>query len=385
MRPNVKQLFLRVLALFMLSPLAFAAQAEAEGSSWREGLNMTRGVTEVSRQIYDLHMLIFWVCVVIGVVVFAVMFYSMLVHRKSKGYKAANFHESTSVEIAWTVIPALILIVMAVPATTALINLYDTSDSELDIKVTGYQWKWQYEYLGEDVQFMSELSTPNDEIYGIEPRGEFYLAQVDNPLVIPVDTKVRFLITAKDVIHSWWMTDFGVKKDAIPGFINETWARVEKTGVYRGYCAELCGQGHAFMPIVVNVVEKEEFAEWLATQKAEAAALRELASQEFTMEDLMERGEAVYNRSCASCHMANGEGIPGVFPAMKGGPITTGELAGHLDIVVNGAPGTAMQAFGAQLSEVDIAAVITYERNAWGNNLGDVVQPVDVLKFKQGQ
>ncbi|MGD9662613.1 MAG: cytochrome c oxidase subunit II, partial [Porticoccaceae bacterium] len=256
---------------------------------------------------------------------------------------------------------------------------------ELDIKVTGYQWKWQYAYLGEDVAVMSELATPETEIYNNDDKGEFYLQEVNEPLVIPVDTKVRFLITAKDVIHSWWMTDFGVKKDAIPGFINETWAKVEKTGIYRGACTELCGQGHAFMPVVVRVVEKDEYQEWIGNKKAEAAAMRELTEKVFTKDELMAKGEEAYNRSCAACHQTNGEGIPGVFPAMKGGAITTGELNGHLDIVVNGKPGTAMQAFGAQLSEVDIAAIITYERNAWGNDLGDVVQPIDVLKFKQGQ
>ena len=379
MLAKAEQLIVRMLAPLLLLPLAANTMA-ADG--WREVINMTPGVTEVSRQIYDLHMIIFWICVVIGIVVFAVMFYSMIVHRKSKGYKAANFHESTAVEIAWTVVPALILIVMAIPATHALINLYDTSDAEMDVMITGYQWKWQYEYLGEDVSFMSELATPASQINNTEEKGEFYLQEVNNPLVIPVDTKVRFLITAKDVIHSWWMTDFGVKKDAIPGFINETWAKVEETGTYRGECAELCGKDHAFMPIVVEVVEKDEFNRWLSEQKAEAAALRELTEKTFTMDELMTRGEEVYNRSCASCHQVNGEGIPGVFPAMKGGAITTGPVEGHLDIVVNGKAGTAMQAFGAQLSEVDLAAVITYERNAWGNNTGDVVQPIDVYNFK---
>lgn len=384
MLANAKQLFVRKFAPLLLLPLAAGALAEG-GGMWREVINMTPGVTEVSREIYDLHMIIFWICVVVGVAVFAVMFYSMMVHRKSKGYKAANFHENTLVEIAWTVIPALILIVMAVPATSSLIKLYDTEDAELDIKVTGYQWKWQYEYLGQDVAFMSELSTPESEIYNKEDKGEFYLQEVNNPLVIPVDTKVRFLVTAKDVIHSWWMTDFGVKKDAIPGFINETWAKVEKTGIYRGECTELCGQGHAFMPVVVHVVEKDEYQEWIGKKKAEAAALRELTEKVFTKEELMAKGEEAYNRSCAACHQTNGEGIPGVFPAMKGGAITTGDLAAHLDIVVNGKAGTAMQAFGPQLSEVDLAAIITYERNAWGNDMGDLVQPIDVLKFKQGQ
>ena len=379
MLAKAEQLFVRMLAPLLLLPLAANSRA-ADG--WREVINMTPGVTEVSRNIYDLHMIIFWICVVIGVVVFAVMFYSMIVHRKSRGYKAANFHESTVVEIAWTVVPALILIVMAVPATKALIHLYDTSDAELDIKITGYQWKWQYEYLGEDVAFMSELATPDSQIYNREEHGEHYLQEVNNPLVIPVDTKVRFLITAKDVIHSWWMTDFGVKKDAIPGFVNETWAKVEETGTYRGACTELCGQGHAFMPVVVEVVEKDEYARWIADKKAEAVAMRELTEKTFTMDELMAQGEEVYNRSCAACHQVNGEGIEGVFPAMKGGAVTTGEIDKHLEVVVNGVSGTAMQAFGAQLNEVELAAVITYERNAWGNNTGDIVQPIDVYNYK---
>lgn len=378
---KAKQLLTGVLAPLLLLPLP--ASAEEEGSSLWDILNMTPGVTEVSRQIYNLHMIIFWICVVIGVLVFAVMFYSMIVHRKSRGYEASNFHESTAVEIAWTVVPALILIAMAVPATSALINLYDTSDSELDIKVTGYQWKWQYEYLGEDVEFMSELTSTDAEIYDREDKSQYYLQEVNNPLVIPVDTKVRFLITANDVIHSWWVTDFGVKKDAIPGFINETWARVEEPGIYRGACTELCGQGHAFMPVVVRAVEKDEFADWLADKKAEAEAIRELTEKEFTMDELMARGEEAYNRTCASCHMANGEGVPGTFPAMKGGAITTGDLDEHLDVVINGVQGTSMQAFGNQLSEVELAAVITYERNAWGNDTGDIVQPIDILNFKQ--
>ncbi len=382
MLAKVGQLFVRMFAPLLLLPLAANTMA---ANGWGEGLNMTPGVTEVSRQIYDLHMIIFWVCVVIGVVVFAVMFYSMIVHRKSRGYQAANFHESTGVEIAWTVVPALILIVMAFPATTALINLYDTSEAEMDVKITGHQWKWQYEYLGEGVSFMSELTTPTSQIYNTEDKGEHYLQEVNNPLVIPVDTKVRFLVTAKDVIHSWWMTDFGVKKDAIPGFINETWTKVEKTGTYRGECTELCGKDHAFMPIVVKVVEKDEYAKWLADKKAEAAAIRELTQKTFTMEELMAKGEQVYVNSCAACHQANGEGIPPTFPALKGSAIATGDVKGHLDIVVHGKAATAMQAFGEQLNEVDLAAVITYERNAWGNNAGDMVQPIDVFNFKKGQ
>lgn len=379
---RASQLFALMLAPVLSLPLAGNAFAD-EAQRW--AVNMPQGVTPVSQQIYDIHMVIFWICVVIGVLVFGVMFYSMFAHRKSRGAVAANFHENTTVEIVWTIIPALILVVMAVPATKTLLNAYDTTEAELDIKVTGYQWKWQYEYLGQDVSFISELTTPESEIYNTAPKGQYYLQEVSEPLVIPARTKVRFLITAKDVIHSWWVIDLGVKKDAIPGFITETWAYVEEPGVYRGECAELCGKGHAFMPVVVHVVEPEEYQVWISEKKAETAAIRELANKTFTKDELMARGEEAYNRSCAACHMANGEGIAGVFPGLKGSPIALGPVTEHLDSVVNGVPGTAMQSFGGQLSEVDLAAIITYERNAWGNDVGDMVQPIDILKFKQGQ
>lgn len=383
MLSRAKPLVMRLLGAVLLLPLASMVCA-AEGSLW-DGLNMPRGVTSVSRQVYDLHMAVFWICVVIGVVVFGVMFYSMYAHRKSRGAKASNFHESTAVEIAWTVVPTLILLVMAFPATTALLDLYDTSEADMDIKVTAYQWKWQYEYMGEGVSFMSELSTPETAIYNSTPKSEFYLQEVSEPLVLPVGKKIRFLITAKDVIHAWWIPAFAVKRDAVPGFVNETWTRIEEPGVYRGECAELCGKGHAFMPIVVNAVPEEEYNAWLAEKKSAMTAERELASKELSLDELMVKGEEAYNRSCAACHMGNGEGIPGVFPALQGSPVALGAIADHLDMVVNGKAGTAMQAFGGQLSEVDLAAIITYERNAWGNNTGDVVQPVDVLKFKQGR
>lgn len=383
MLSRAKPLVMRLLGTVLLLPLASIVCAE-EGSFWG-GLNMPRGVTSVSRQVYDLHMAVFWICVVIGIVVFGVMFYSMYAHRKSKGAKAANFHESTTVEIVWTIVPTLILLVMAFPATTALLDLYDTSEADMDVKITAYQWKWQYEYMGEGVSFMSELSTPETAIYNSTAKSEFYLQEVNEPLVLPVGKKIRFLITAKDVIHAWWVPAFAVKRDAIPGFINETWTRIEEPGVYRGECAELCGKGHAFMPIVVNAVPEEEYNAWLAEKKVAMAAERELASKQFSLDELMAKGEEAYNRSCAACHMGNGEGIAGVFPALKGSPVALGAIEQHLDVVVNGTAGTAMQAFGGQLSEVDLAAIITYERNAWGNNTGDVVQPVDVLKFKQGR
>lgn len=385
MLSRAKQLVVYALSPLLLLPFAGLACAEGAKAEGWNALNMPRGVTEISREVYDLHMVVFWICVVIGVATFAVMFYSMYAHRKSKGHQAAHFHESTTVELAWTIVPTIILIVMAFPATATLLNLYDASEADLDIKVTGMQWKWQYEYLGQDVSFLSELSTPESAIYNTSAKSEFYLQEVSEPLVVPVGKKIRFLITAKDVIHAWWVPDLAVKRDAIPGFVNETWARVDKPGVYRGNCAELCGKGHAFMPVVVNAVPEAEYNIWLADKKAKAVALRELTGKTFTRDELMAKGEEAYNRSCASCHMANGEGIAGAFPALKGSKIATGPVKDHLEIVVNGKVGTAMQAFGSQLSEVDLAAIITYERNAWGNAAGDLVQPVDVLKHKQGQ
>ena len=348
-------------------------------------VNMAPGATEVGERIYDLHMIILWICTVIGLGVFGVMFYSIIYHRKSKGAVAAHFHESTKVEIAWTVVPFLILIGMAVPATSTLLEVYDNDDAELDILVTGYQWKWKYEYInenGENISFFSNLRTPQSEIHNSEPKGEFYLLEVDEPLVIPVNTKVRFLITGNDVIHSWWVPELAVKRDAIPGFINETWTLAREEGVFRGQCAELCGKDHGFMPIVVNVVSKEAYGEWLGAKQVEAAAIKELMAQTFTLEQLVERGEAVYARACLACHGANGEG--GVGKPIAGSAIATGDIGAHLDVGINGVPGTAMQAFGGQLNDVDMAAVITYQRNAFGNNMGDMVQPIDVYNHKKG-
>lgn len=392
MLSRLKKLAACVLSPLLLLPLAEISSAkEASGGAptgW-DLLNMPVGVTSVSRSSYEIHMIVMWVCVAIGIVVFGVMFYSMFAHRKSSGREPANFHESTKVELAWTIVPTIILIALAWPATKYLVESYDTTEADLDIKITGYQWKWQYEYLGENVQFVSELSTDESAVYGESAKTEFYLSEVSEPLVIPVGKKVRFLVTAKDVIHSWWVPDLGVKRDAIPGFVNETWTRVEEPGVYRGFCAELCGKGHAFMPIVVNALPEDEYTSWLAAKKVAVAAERELANKVFTLDELMVKGEAAYNRSCASCHMANGEGIPGAFPSLKGSAIALGDVRKHLDVVINGVAGTAMQAFGGQLSEVDLAAIITYERNAWGNDDGDeaedIVQPVEVLKFKQGE
>ncbi|MCS0319197.1 cytochrome c oxidase subunit II [Vibrio diabolicus] len=348
--------------------------------------NMTKGVTAISGQVYELHMLIFYICCVIALIVFGVMFYSIFRHRKSKGAVAAHFHESTKVEIIWTVIPIIILVAMAIPATKTLVAMEDTSQSDITVKITGSQWKWHYSYFGEDVEFFSLLATSQKQIDGIETKGAHYLLEVDNPLVLPVNRKVRFLMTSDDVIHSWWVPDFAVKKDTIPGFINEAWTRIDEPGVYRGQCAELCGRAHGFMPVVVHAMEEKKFDEWLASKKEEIAlqkaAAQEALSQDLSMDELMSQGESIYTARCAVCHQANGEGIPGAFPAIKGSPIATGPISEHIDVIVNGRPGTAMQSFSNQLSDKEIAAVITYQRNAWGNDTGDRVQASDVNAFK---
>ncbi|PFG52445.1 cytochrome c oxidase subunit 2 [Marinobacter sp. LV10R520-4] len=345
-------------------------------------MNMSPGVTQTSNDIYGLHMTILWICVVVGVVVFGVMFWSIFAHRKSRGHKPANFHENTTVEVLWTIIPLVILVAMAIPATATLIDMYDTTEADVDIKITGYQWRWKYDYLDEEVGFFSSLSTPRDQINNRQAKGENYLLEVDNPLVVPVGQKVRLLMTANDVIHSWWVPEFGLKKDAIPGFINEAWIRVDTPGTYRGQCTELCGKDHGFMPIVVEAVPLAEYQTWMGEQREAAQKEKELTQKEWTMDELMERGEQSYQSACAACHQADGSGLPPSFPALRGSAIAVGDIAGHIDIVVNGKRGTAMQAFGEQLSEVDIAAIITYERNAWGNNVGDMVTPKDIFDYK---
>jgi len=348
-------------------------------------VNMSPGVTSIGAEIYDLHMLIMIICVVIGIGVFGVMFYSIIYHRKSRGVVPSQFHESTKVEVAWTVVPFLILVGMAVPATSTLLEVYDNDDAELDILITGYQWKWKYEYLdanGENVSFFSNLATPQEEIYNTDQKGEHYLLEVDEPLVIPVNTKVRFLVTANDVIHSWWVPEIAVKRDAIPGFINETWTKVPEEGIYRGQCTELCGAYHGFMPVVVHAVSREEFDAWMGSKRADKAAQVAASAVDLSLDELMSKGESVYNSQCLACHGAQGEG--GVGKAIAGSAIALGDVGAHLDVGIKGVADTAMQAYGSQLSDVDMAAVITYQRNAFGNNTGDVIQPSDVVNHKQG-
>jgi len=369
------------------------------GEALAQPFNMPVGVTSVSRDTYWLHMVIFFITVGIGVVVFGLMFYSMIFHRKSRGHQPAKFSHNTRLELAWTLAAFLILVVMAWPATVVLIDLYDTGGEDLAIEVRAYQWKWQYKYLDSDWQsdlqqdgqpraqlsFFSNLATSADEIRNKASKGQYYLLEVDQPLVIPVNKKVRFLVTSNDVIHAFWIPDFAIKRDAVPGVINDIWTQVDQTGVYRGQCTELCGKDHGYMPIVVNVVEQAEYDAWYASMLEQQRQERELTSREWSAEELYARGEGVYAKHCAVCHQVNGLGIPPVFPGLRDSPLVRGDKTGHIDIVYNGKAGTSMQAFREQLNPVDMAAVIHYERHAWGNDSGDVTTPLDIVDFARTQ
>ena len=363
-----------VFGLFLWA-ISFTAQAD-----WQ--LNLTKGITAISRQVYDMHMMVLWICVAIGVLVFGVMAISIVKHRKSKGAIPATFHESIAAEMTWTVIPFVILVVMAIPAAKTLIAMEDTSNADVTVKITGHQWKWEYDYLDEGIKFISNLHEDSRKAAvlgsGIEPTSvDNYLLDVDKPLVLPVGKKVRFLLTSSDVIHAWWLPDLAVKKDAIPGFINEMWVNidVDKTGTYRGQCAELCGRAHGFMPIVVEAKSEEDYNLWVEQERVAMEEAANSADREWAMAELMKKGEQVYGTTCVACHQANGTGVAGVFPALAGNQMVLEDIEAHIDIVMNGKQGTAMQAFSAQLGDADIAAVITYERNAWGNETGDMIQP----------
>ena len=391
MRPSVPRALL--LALPPLAPLVVLLMAMGlTGGAWAgwDELNMPEGVTEVSREVQGLHMLIFWICCAIGAVVFGVMIVSMFLHRKSRGAKASDFHESTTIEIVWTVVPLVILVAMAIPAARVLIKMEDFSGSEMSIKVTGYQWRWQYEYLDEGIAFYSALEATQNAArqqnadIDLEQFGDTYLRDVDNELVVPVGKKIRFLHTAGDVIHSWWVPDLSVKKDSIPGFINENWALIEEPGTYRGKCAELCGRDHGFMPIVVRAVPQEEFDTWVEEKKTEMAAADEAVERSWTREELVATGERVYGQSCASCHQAEGQGIPGMFPPIAGSEVATGELAAHLATVMDGVEGSTMAAFRDTLSDTELAAVVTFQRNAFGNATGEALQPLAVRAAREG-
>ncbi len=345
------------------------------------------------------------VCLGIFVIVFGFMFYALLRHRKSVGHQPLRFHEHKILELVWTIIPFFILIGMAYPATKTVLAMKNTSHSDLSIKITGHQWLWEYEYLGDGVRYTSTLATPRAQIDNQAAKGEHYLLEVDRPLVVPTGRKVRVLLTSDDVIHSWWVPQFGVKQDAIPGFIRESWFQVDQPGTYRGQCAELCGIGHGFMPIVVEALPPERYTAWLQEQKTVLAKAAAATGKTYTLAELKTHGETVFLSHCAMCHQANGQGIAGAFPPLvdgvtftagenmttplaergfwKSGKIVLGPKERHLDIVMNGIPGTAMQALGKQLSDLDVAAVISYERNNWGNHTGDTIQPAEVAALRK--
>jgi cytochrome c oxidase subunit 2 len=377
----LKLIYQKLLSLLLLLP--FSAIAE-----W--GLNMTQGVTPISKEIYDMHMLTLWVVTIIGILVFGVMFWSIFHHRKSKGAKAAKFSHSTTVEIIWTIVPTIIIISLAVPATGLLIRMDDTSEAKITIKATGIQWKWKYDYLDEDITLYSSLDAKSQEVAqrdsGQNPmEHENYLLDVDEPLVVPVNTKLRILTTAEDVIHAWWVPELGWKRDAIPGFINDNWAIIEEPGTYRGNCTEICGKGHGYMPIVVKAVSMEEYEAWVDDRKALKLAALESQNKTLTMDESMAEGEKVYKKQCLMCHQANGEGVPGAFPALAGSEIALKKenTLEHLYRIIYGK--NLMPKFGDQLTDLEIAAVTTYERNAWGNNTGDLIQPKEVAEARKNQ
>jgi cytochrome c oxidase subunit 2 len=381
---------------FMLSAALLAtglpawAVVDSQGGPAVRQLNLQTPATQIAEQIYSLHNLMLVICLAIFVAVFGVMFYSILKHRKSLGHKAATFHESTSVEIAWTVVPFIIVILMALPATKTVVAMKDTSNADITIKVTGMQWKWGYDYLkgeGEGISFLSTLATPRTQIGapGVEPteaRGDNYLLEVDNQVVVPVNKKVRMITTANDVIHSWTIPAFGVKQDAIPGFVRDTWFKADKIGVYRGQCVELCGKEHAFMPIVVNVVSEDDYKKWVDVKKKEMAAKADDPAKVWTVDELKQRGEKVYAANCVACHQATGKGVPGAFPALDGSAVVTGEKGAQIGILLNGK--NAMPAWKSTLSDTEIAAVITYTRNSWSNKAAEnIVQPAEVLAARK--
>jgi len=375
---------------YLLSALVLSASSQAFADTQ---INMSPGVTPISHDIYFLHMTIFWICVVIGIIVFSIMFYALLRHRKSLGVKPATFHENTFLEVFWAIIPLLILVVMAFPATKIVMRMEDDSDADINIKITGYQWKWRYEYLDEGLNFFSNLATPLEQIQGKAPKDRWYLLEVDKPLVVPIHKKIRFLVTSNDVVHSWWVPAIGVKRDAIPGFIHESWARIDKPGIYRGQCAELCGLNHGFMPIVIDARSEADYAAWVKAEKVAAThpGGPVAPNAPMTKQELMANGQQVYSRICTVCHQPNGQGMPPAFPPLAGSKIANGPVIDHLHIVLKGKPGTAMQAFELQLNDRDIASVITFERNSWGNgqkdkfgaNAGGIVQPADVATARQ--
>ncbi|HEX8605198.1 MAG TPA: cytochrome c oxidase subunit II [Pseudoduganella sp.] len=373
----------------------YSAATGGTGGPIANQLDLQPAATQIAAEINTLHNWMMIVCLVIFVAVFGVMFYSILKHRKSVGHKAATFHESTAVEIAWTVVPFLIVIGMALPATRTVVGMKDTSNADITIKATGMQWKWGYDYLkgeGEGISFLSNLATPRAQIGApgapaTEARGANYLLEVDNEMVVPVNKKVRIVTTATDVIHSWMIPAFGVKQDAIPGFVRDTWFKSEHTGTFRGACAELCGKEHAFMPIVVRVVTADEYTAWVNTRKAEMAALADDPNKTWTIDELKTKGEKVYSTNCVVCHQANGKGVPGAFAALDGSPVVNGGKGDQIHVLLNGQKSgkyPAEMPAWKQLSDTDIAAVITYTRNNWSNKPAEnIVQPAEIVAARK--
>jgi cytochrome c oxidase subunit 2 len=373
-------------ASFMALGMPAWAVVDSQGGPAIRQLNFQTPVTPIASQIYNLHTLMLIICLAIFAAVFGVMFYSILKHRKSLGHKSATFHESTTVEIAWTVVPFLIVIGMALPATKTVVSMKDTSNADITIKATGMQWKWGYDYLkgeGEGISFLSALSTPRDQIVdSSKVKNDNYLLEVDNDIVVPVNKKIRIVTTANDVIHAFAVPAFGIKQDAIPGFVRDTWFKAEKIGVYRGQCSELCGKEHAFMPIVVNVVSAGDYTKWVDGKKKEMASKADDPNKVWTVDELKERGAKVYAANCVACHQATGKGVPGAFPALDGDPIVNGPRAAQINILLNGK--NAMPAWKAVLSDTEIAAVITYTRNSWSNKAAEnIVQPAEVLAARK--
>ncbi|MDO9073948.1 MAG: cytochrome c oxidase subunit II [Rubrivivax sp.] len=349
-------------------------------------LNLHEPVTRIGEQQNWLHNFMLIVCVVIFVAVFGVMFYSILKHRKSLGHKSANFHESVTVEIAWTIVPFVIVIAMGAMATRTVVAMKDTTNADLTIKATGYQWKWGYDYLkgeGEGIGFLSTLDNSHRVMSDTgKPAGDDYLLKVDNPLVVPVNKKIRIITTANDVIHAWMVPSLGVKQDAIPGFVRDTWFRAEVVGDYYGQCAELCGKEHAYMPIHVKVLSQGDYARWVEGKQKEMAALADDPNKTWTLAELTARGEKVYAANCVACHRADGKGA-GPIKALDGSAIVIGtDHAKQIAVLLNGAANGAMPAWKT-LSDTEIAAVITYTKNHWGNQTGQLVQPAEIVAARK--
>ncbi|KIG02326.1 cytochrome c oxidase subunit II [Caballeronia concitans] len=383
---TIKRALAGVLAAGALlnAGVALAVNDSPGGPAVNE-INFQPPVTKIAEELYGLHIFMLIICTVIFIGVFGVMFYSVVKHRKSKGFKPAHFHESTTVEIIWTIVPFIIVILMALPATKAVVAMKDTTNADLTVKVTGYQWKWGYDYVkgpGEGISFLSTLATPRSEVNGQAPISDLYLQAVDNPLVVPVDKKIRIITTANDVVHSWYVPAFGVKQDAIPGFVRDTWFKAEKVGTYRGFCTELCGKEHAYMPVVVEVMSADDYAKWVDAQKKKMASATDDPNKTYTMDELKTRGAQVYASNCAVCHQPTGKGA-GQFPALDGSKIANGPIADHVSIVLHGKG--AMPPWQSTLNDVEIASVVTYERNTWGNHTGNVLQPKQVADARNGK